>query len=335
MKIPGCLLIFLLVVSVFSQPQIRFLDKESAEAAIVADSLVSYFTRLPSWEMIVKTGRAAVLNPGEMTDKDCREAFSKGVREFTEEDKEIITRYVAVIDSFMPVEFPALAAIPWSFILLCDSLEAGFPDTRDGHVILSEKFLRALNEWKDKQSSMFFVGLEVLIHEKVHVLQRINPAKFEQFYLNTWGFRKVAIPKLHDLIQERILVDPDAPSHEWVINLSPNKSNFILPAVILKDNRLGMGENVQRIGISIDSTKKGFLPRMNKSGRPEFRDLNSVSQYRKKFPLSEHDYHPHELSADLVSKYLVRKFVSDRYGTAAARAGDFSQIDLLVESFSR
>ncbi|MFW6244697.1 MAG: hypothetical protein ACOC36_02310, partial [Fibrobacterota bacterium] len=102
------------------------------------------------------------------------------------------------------------------------------------------------------------------------------------------------------------------------------------PALILEDSSKG---TMQSVGIIMDSTPKGFFPRMSKDGKFEYRDLNLIGQYRERFPHSEYNYHPDELSADLLAKYLVRKYLSSRYGTASAKKNEYSRIDKLIRYF--
>ncbi len=319
--------------SVFGQSEVLFLGSEEAVDAVLADSLDPYFSRMHSWEMVLKTGRQIDPSTREMTIEECREAYRSGVREFTDDSKAVISWYVQRADSAVTNEFPALASIPWKFILLSDSIEAGFPHTREGYILLSESLVAALREWREKQSSGQYVGMEILIHEKMHVLQRMNPAPFERFYQKVWGFRKVNAPALKDLENERFIVNPDASTAEWVIKIPAKKTNYILPAIMLKDNSKGMGGNIRRVGISVDSTVGGFVPRMDDDGNLDVKDLDAIVQYRRKFPQSEHDYHPHELSADLVSKYLVMHYLSARFGTASVSKMDYSRIERLIESF--
>jgi hypothetical protein len=187
-----------------------------------------------------------------------------------------------------------------------------------------------MTEWLDKQSSMMFVGMEILIHEKVRLLQGILPLPFEIFYKEVWGFRKISPLSADRLMQDNGLFFPIIPTNEWAIKVVPKGKEYIMPALLLRDAGAGEGGAVQRVAIAIDSTSKGFFPRRNKNMIVDYKDLRLIPQYRKKFPQPEHDYHPAELSADLLAKYLVMKYVSGRYGTAPTKASNYSQIDDLI-----
>lgn len=328
-NVHGCLMLIPFVFfSAFSQPKISFLQKKDAEGVVLSISADVQNVKIRKAGFVQGNYICSSFRKKNLHER--LEEYIRGVRDFSDEDRKTVTDYVQIIDSILKVEFPALGQVPWKFVLVSDSLETALPDTRTGHIILSRKFVKELKNWKDKSSSTVFTGLELLLNDKIHILQNLNPAPFEKFYKHVWGFRKVTSTATHSVLQECLPLNGSRP--QWVMKINSKENIHILPALILKDSS---SSTLQSVGIIMDSTPKGFFPRMSKDGKFEYRDLNLISQYREKFPHSEFNYHPHELSADLLAKYLVRKYVSSRYGTAAAKKEDYSRIDKLIGHFGK
>jgi hypothetical protein len=311
-----------------STPAIEFVAAAAADSAIFSDSSAPCQSRLPAWELSISEGTYNRF-AAKRAAADCREAFGKAVRDFTDEEKGLLTRYATHIDSVISVEFPALAVQPWRFAVISDTFDLGVPNVSK-HIILTKGLLKEMQEWADKQSSMFFVGMETLIREKTLLLQNGKRGIVEKFYAEAWGFRKIPELSIDRLMQDNGIFFSRVPPNEWVIRLSPKGKDFIMPALLLRDAGKDGGGTALRVAVTIDSTSKGFFPRKSKKLPIDYKELRLITHYRKKFPLSEYDYHPAEISADLITKYIVMKYVSARYGTAPTKVSEYSQIDVLM-----
>jgi len=335
------LIIFLLALPTLSfdrlEPDIEndviFLAREEALNAIAPHLPESGCVRVPAWKLAIGE-RLYGSFTAHRPDVDCRNMFESAVRDFSDEDKETLTQYVGLIDSIIKVEFPALGSFPWSFVLISDSADfKSFSSVK--HTVLTSELISVMRESMERQSSMKFIGFEILIHEKVRVLQLMSPQPFYNFYKETWGFRRIDAPLIDWSLQERGQILTSISPKEWVIKVSPKDKTYILPGLIRRDSGAGGAGSFHRIAITVDSTSKGFTARKGKRTSIDYRDLGAVIQYRKKFPLSQYDYDPSELSADLIAKYLVMKYVSANFGTAPARSADYSQIERLMTSVDR
>jgi len=329
-RLSGAVLIALLAsvpLSAQNKSRIKFVDGENAAAEILPKPPNPCVSRLPAWELSIGEGTYSRF-AAKKSNADCGEALKAALRDFTDEDKSTLRQYVDVVDSVINTEFPALNSIPWSFAVVSDSASFGVPKSRR-HIVLTKGLLSEMSEWQKHRSRMFFVGMEILIHEKVLLLQSRSPQPFEKFYREVWGFRKISALSIDRLMEDNGIYFTNVPPNEWVIRTAPKGKEFIMPALLMRE--VGKEDGVvQRVAITIDSTSKGFFPRKSKKTPIEYRDLNFITQYRKKFPLSEYDYNPAEMSADLIAKFLVMKYVSGSYGTAPAKTSDYSQIDALI-----
>jgi len=308
---------------------IEFVDAAGVDTAVFSDPSAPCHPRLPAWELSIVEGTYSRF-AAKRANADCREAFGKVVRDFTEEEKTVLTQYVAHIDSAVAVEFPVLNHLPWCFVVISDTFDLGVPNV-GRYVILTKGLLKEMQEWSERQSNMFFIGMEILIREKALLLQNNRRETFEKFYTEVWGFRKIPALSIDRLMQDNGLFFSRIPPNEWVIKLSPRDKEYIMPALLLRDAGKRGGGTAQRVAITIDSTSKGFFPRKSKKSPIEYIDLRHISYYRKKFPLSEYDYHPAEISVDLLTKYVVMKYVSAHYGTAPRKISEYSQIDVLMK----
>jgi hypothetical protein len=316
----------------FAQPKskITFISGDNAADAILSNPSGPCVSRLPAWELSIGEGTYSRF-AARKSNADCGEAFRAAVRGFTDEEKNTLRQYVDMVDSVINTEFPSLNALPWRFAVISDSTDFGVPASK-GYIILTKGLLREMRDWLEHPSKMLFVGMEMLIHEKVLLLQGRNPRPFEKFYREVWGFRKINVLSIDRLMEDNGIYFTSVPPNEWVIKVSPNPKDreYIMPALMMREAGKEGGA-VQRVAITIDSTSKGFFPRKSKKTPIEHKDLSFIIHYRKKFPLAEYDYHPAELSADLLAKFLVMKRVSVQYGTAPAKASEYSNIDVLMK----
>jgi hypothetical protein len=83
-------------------------------------------------------------------------------------------------------------SLPWKFGLVCSKkYENGLPHTRQQYIIFEKKYLENIS-----QKSL----MKTLIHEKVHVYQKMYPQDI-QYYLNHHQFKKIKPRESKDLIR--------------------------------------------------------------------------------------------------------------------------------------
>ena len=321
-----CAMTFAAPASIVTRTGVQFIEGASAVDEILSGPAAPCVPRLPAWELSVGEGAVSV-SALQKLDADCRDDLTAAVRDFSDEEKNMLMKYVVLIDSIIDADFPVLNSFPWSFAVICDSSDFGIP-VSSRHVVLTKGLLNDMTDWMENQTSMRFVGMEILVHEKVRLLQTAMPAPFERFYRGIWGFRRLARPlDAAELAREHDIHFTRFPLNEWVIRAAPRGGEFIMPALLLRDSSaVGATSAPQRVAILADSSSRGFTLREP----PDYRDMRLFQRYRQRFPQSEHNYHPDALSADLLAKFLVAKYISAKYGTAPARAAHYSQIDVLI-----
>jgi len=302
---------------------ITFLDVEEAKAAIIDDSLDPYFDQLQTMEMSAKTGSAISGQTLEEQREQCRKRYQAGVRQFSDDEKEAMRQCVKGLYPALKQEYPLFAEMPWSFLKLSDNIEGGLSHTRDKHIILSERTCKRLtifHQSAPEQAALSFGRL--LVHEQMHVFQRINPGFFDSLYTDIWGFIKAKEIESCPWLEKHHLANPDGIDCCWVFPIQQEESTtYILPLVVFAE-----GEDLKRlpndfrmIAVELVKSDGRFRPKDFKDGKPIFRNLLEVGQYRKVFPLTGNVYHPNEACASLFAHVVMFDFFTPKDKLAEAR----------------
>lgn len=288
---------------------IKFLDIKAGKAAIIDDSLDSYFSQLQAMEMSAKTGSEISGRTLEEQREQCRKRFQMGVREFSDEEKKAISWCVKGLYPALEQQYPVFAETPWSFLKLSDKIEGGLSHTRDRHIIFSERTCRRmvkLNQTDPERAALSF-GI-LLVHEQMHVFQRLHPGLFDSLYTKVWGFVKAKQIKGCPWLEEYHLANPDGINCCWVFPIQQGESTiFIWPLVVFAEGQglKRMPHDFRMIAVELVKSDKGFRTKADKDGKPVFRNLLQVPEYCKVFPLTSTIYHPHEACASLFAMIVM------------------------------
>lgn len=111
----------------------------------------------------------------------------------------------------------------WTFIQISNSIEDGMPHTIHSAIVLPEGLVETLCVHKTSAPS-YQHAVETLIHEQIHVLQKLHRPWFDKLYAD-WGFQRLstvddvgtqqAVAQLHRLLPTR--TNPDTP-HKWLLH---------------------------------------------------------------------------------------------------------------------
>jgi hypothetical protein len=174
-----------------------------------------------------------------------------------------------------------------------------------------------LKEHAPPEAAMARMGA-VLVHEKLHVLQRAEPKRFEDLYRNMWGFEKAKAIEGSEALKPQWIVNPDGPDVNWVMPIKEEDQpvRYVWPLILL-----GGGDHptLNQIHMSAITVKKAagdgtFAVELDDAGKPVAKDLLNDDGYRAKFFPSTYIYHPNEAAADLFSRVVVM----DHFGGKAA-----------------
>jgi len=182
---------------------IHFLSADETRD-VISSNADGYFERFTQNDLKARTQQSA----------SSLEQYIQGFNcgDFTESNKDLIDDCVAEIETIVVkdpyvdwVDSKKFHAIPWKIGLIeDDSYEYGLPHTR-GDTILINK--RAVNRIDRKDF------MNTLIHEKLHVYQKLYPADFQK-YLDYHGFVKYSRYG-NGLSQSDIAANPDTDEYVY------------------------------------------------------------------------------------------------------------------------
>jgi|ETNmetMinimDraft_31_1059906.scaffolds.fasta_scaffold00282_2 uncharacterized protein YeeX (DUF496 family) len=213
--------------------------------------------------------------------------YKTRVQNFSQKEISYLTKKVAQlqkqINKFNEInnfKFPVMKQ--WNFIKLSKSMDWGYPYTIDKYIVLPSNF----TEWENNSL------VSTLFHEQFHIYQRMYPRQFEKFY-DLFGFEKIKEPVIPKNITNRLVTNPDAPYIDYAFKLENNK--YLVPFLMLNSLNLHTSR-----GLIYNKNKKGILILESSN----LIDLKKYDYYYSKFYKSKQPYHPHEIFATVVQKFV-------------------------------
>jgi hypothetical protein len=306
------------------RPATEFLTKEQAEAAIIDDKLEGYFEHLQPMEMAAKTGSPVSGATIEEKRNECRRRYQQSVMAFLEDERTAIRRLVDKVSPVLVRDYPLIGRIPFSFLKVSGEIEGGLPHTRGRHIVLSEPMCRsvvATSKLPPEQAPHIMI-LDLLVHEQVHVFQRLHPGRCDSLYTGVWGFEKARNIAVCRWLVEHSLVNPDAVECPWVLPVKKGgETSYLWPLVVFSEGKAikRMPADFRMVAISLEKTAEGFAVQVSDKGKPVSRDLMRVPEFRVLFPMSTNIYHPGEASADMFGKIVVFDNFVPKTGWTPAR----------------
>jgi hypothetical protein len=324
--------------------KVQFLDAEAARKAIVDDAAEPYFSAMMPREMAARTG--APMPEGTLAEQraECRRRYQAAAMEFTPQEQDAVRWYAAGLSKVLDGNYPLLARTPWSFLKVGDAIEGGMPWTRGDDIVLPAHLVRGLVAAQaGSRTRNTLVAGQLLVHEQVHVVQRRHPGIFDSLYKGRWGFLHPDRLEGNAWLQERQILNPDAPDLRWVFPVhTGDEVSYIWPRVILRD-RAGTPQlpgDMWAVAVSVEPAgeagsegavdgsagsrdvaagragreasaartapaEPAFRVVTDAAGKPVLQDLDSVKPYAEALAPSTYTIHPNEASADLFCGLMV------------------------------
>jgi hypothetical protein len=258
-----------------SSVSIKFLDIKAGKAAIIDDSLDPYFSRLQAMEMSAKA----------------------------------ISRCVKGLYPALEKQYPVFAGTPWSFLKVSDSIEGGLSHTRGRHIVFSERTCRRITgRYRTNPERVAMSFGRLLLHEQMHVFQRVHPGFFDSLYTDVWGFVKAEGIESCPWLEKHNLVNPDGTDCCWIFPVRQGENTiYIRPLLVFAEGQglKRMGRDFRMIAVELDKSDGRFRPKLADDGRPVFRNLFEVPEYRKVFPTTGNIYHPNEACASVFTQIFM------------------------------
>lgn len=291
------------------KPPIEYMSSGQAQQKITQETIQPYFSLLQPREMVAKTGQPLATDNLPQQRLETRRRYAAAVLDFSPEEKQALAWYLAEIIPVLQQYYPKLAATPWRFIKVNNTIEGGLPHTREDFIVLSQAmldFFVSSYAGMSRAERMERAGV-ILLHEIVHVYQRQHPTAFDSLYTG-WGFVKAAQLDLSgEWFTRRQIINPDAIYSNWIIKLEAEGQHWFLPYLILESTQAvpAMPEEFRMLGIRLQSNAKGYQPVYTVAGEPDYFYLGQSQAYRARFAGASSLYHPHEIAADYFSRLVV------------------------------
>jgi hypothetical protein len=200
----------------------------------------------------------------------------------------------------------ALAPQRWDLCHIKDDVEGGMPHTRAGADQDDEPAImlpQGAQDWDDVRLTA------VLVHEAMHVLQKLSPSTWHEFYVKEWDFRPAKDAEVPRDIQMRTRRNPDTfwPHRYWVW-----KDRWLLASVYVPASarRIQGGEganlNPSAVGMALEAqlTDAEDILYDMRSGRSQA--PGHVPEFVRFFGNRVHQCeHPNEISAVLMQQLLT------------------------------
>ena len=275
------LFIYSIKIEQFITNNINFIKKTNVRDIILKSD---YFNNFTSIDLKLRN-----------IDSNIKEFYFNNVLNYNQEEKDALTWIIEQInikDSFMNED--------WNFVKFRD-LENNFPHTHLKYIFLSQKQVNDIvynYRKKSKISGMRYL-INTIIHEKVHVYQRLYPEKFDELY-KLWNFSKPKniynIEKFKNLVRN----NPDSDKSYYVYSFD---DTHILMNALYNSDAKNIGDT-KYIGLYLDKIDDNTY--INKTNI--VKELKNIQEYNYLFGnISQNYYHPNEISAELIAAYYMEK----------------------------
>ena len=204
--------------------------------------------------------------------------------------KKMLNSYTNKIDKlFTKRKLHIFNKVPWIFFMSIENLEDNMPFTLDKYIIVSDQLLE--NEFNTIKKYFNPHFINTLIHEKIHVIQRMYQKEFDTFYLKKYTFlsSKISVNRLPNKIKRIYMTNPDSNNSIWIYKYQGIK---IFPILIKKNNKYS------DYAINIHNLKKFNLDKIKN---------NYVFSNHVSF------YHPNEIFACTFSHDIMDNSIEDDF----------------------
>ena len=234
----------------------------------------------------------------------CRKLFQQSVMEFSKEEKAFLDKAVVRSKGLLKDNFSFFLKKRWKFIKFSEKVCAGFPHTRKDSILLSDRILKYFLKIKNIDKLAL-----LLIHERIHVLQRAYPKRFDTFYTEYWGFIKAK--EIQSCFEWELnkMSNPDAMKNPWVMKLG---DYYWMRTMIRKGvKEPKMGRDFQSVALRLEKTGD----RTFKVAEKGHGDFEKMPRYKSKFFTGKGLDHPNEIFAYSFTHMLEVYFLKTKNET--------------------
>ena len=292
---------------------IDFLSVEEGQVAILDETFEPYFSQLQVREIEAFTQEKCPATNLDEAREHARKKFASAVVDFTTEEKACMTFVIQKIDEILTENQKTLMSeAPWKFIKIDSWLCGGFAHTRGEFIIISQKHIEHLSKgWSENMTLEEEENLvkrfgALLVHEKMHTLQRRHKAIFDVFYRDHWNFVQAKVQEDERIIKHQVS-NPDAPIAEWLIpnEAATNQYYWIRTLLKANDGIPVMGRDFMDVVFSVEKDGDNYRVVNDSLGEPKSMAMDDFNAYKNAYPVHRGLDHPNEITAYMFSEYFV------------------------------
>lgn len=207
--------------------------------------------------------------------------YKKCIKPIPNKYYDMLNSYTQKIDSIFKKKNLDNLIKPWEF-KISENLEGKMPYTFSNCIVIDKNHINdEFDEYKLSGINKFF--LELLIHEKTHIIQRNNQLRFDEYYFINYPFvySKFPCENLPDKLKKIYMTNPDSNFHMWKYKY---RNIIFYPLLVGTDKRF------KECGFKCDT-----LEELNMSIIKKHYDINHKASF----------YHPNEVFACQFSENIL------------------------------
>lgn len=244
--------------------------------------------------------------------------YQNNTFEWTENEMLKIKEYIEnIIIILQDAGYYVLSNLSWKFVKLSHKLEWGYPFTIGDTIILPNDDIDFITNSEKMQLEF----TNTLIHEQIHVFQKINLSIFDNFYINNWNWIPNQQINIRSEDKERIVHNPDGMDIKWIWKC-PDTDEYIFQSLYLQPPPKKEHSFKDKI-----IERRWMLSEAETNAKRSIYNLQSIVEdipcFQTYLPGKNHMYHPHEMFAYLASGYLSNNLEVDDNALYIERMIDF------------
>lgn len=196
-------------------------------------------------------------------------------------------------------------------------VEMDFPHTNASTIFISQLFINMIVKFYNNNrlnACIHDIG-SVIIHECVHIWQRRDPDFFNKLF-KKWNFTKYNKIINSKKFKNKNRYNPDGLNLNWCFTDKETKNEYLLLSPYKED--ASNISNVSYIGIEVE--KLGTIPIIPPIPNIEY--LRNLTYFQSFFgSVGNNNYHPNELSAEIISIIVVNNMNLGKKETDISPAG--------------
>jgi len=181
---------------------VDFVTKQETAAMLYRNP---YFDRMTPMDLEAR---------GASSIPEYRNKYINAIVDFDDKEKKELYKLVMVAKNMLAL-YAHISSIPWRFAKLSQNIENGYPHTLADIIFVEEGFLK--RNMNDRSI------VKTLIHEQIHVYQRLFSKQTMQLVNNVWGYQRAGPRnKLKDARN-----NPDLDEYVYLSSTNPRSFFYI------------------------------------------------------------------------------------------------------------